>query len=81
MIARETCWKVVRVDTIVEDQNGKLWKVKDFRFDDNTVRLVARDGTQGKIPWPPDDKPVTIWEPSTKDAVDLLKAVLGAEEV
>lgn len=81
MIARETCWKVVTVGTVVEDQNGKLWKVKDFRFDDETVRLVSRDGAEGKIPWPSDDKPVTIWEPSMKDAVDLIKEYFDAEEV
>lgn len=80
MIARETCWKAVSLGMIVEDQNGGLWKVVDFRFDDNSVRLQNRDGKAGKIPWPADDKPVTIWEPSLKDAKATLEAYFGELE-
>lgn len=47
---------------------------------DNSVRLLNREGKEGKIPWPADDKPVTIWEPSMKDAVALITKELDAVE-
>lgn len=80
MIARKTCWKAVQTGAIVEDRTGGLWKVTDFRYDDNSVRLLNREGKEGKIPWPADDKPVTIWEPSMKDAVALITKELDAVE-
>ena len=81
MIARETCWKAVQVGSYVEDQNGGIWKVEDFRYDDDSVRLLNREGKAGKIPWPADDKPVTIWEPSMKDATELITKILNAVEL
>lgn len=82
MLARETVWKAVKKGMVVEDQNGGLWKVEDFHFDDMSVTLLSRDGRKGRIPWPDDGKPVTIWEPSTADAIAVLKAVFeDLEEV
>lgn len=78
MIARETCWKNVWVGAYVEDRNGKIWKVENLIFAGPTAKLRDREGNVAEIPWPPDDRPVTIWETSTQDAVGWFEQALDA---
>jgi hypothetical protein len=81
MIARQATWKEVWVGSYISDKTGRVWKDVDMVFAGPTVILKARDGARGEIPWPPDDRPVTIWEPTMEDATKLVGELLDAKEV
>ena len=81
MIARPGTWKEVWVGSYIRDKNGKVWKVKDLIFAGPTASLVDAKGKQGKTPWPADDTPVTVVEPTTQDAITLIQRTLDGQEV
>lgn len=81
MIARQGVWKDVWVGAYVEDKTGRIWKVEDLIFAGPTAKLRDKNGVEGKIPWPPDDTPVTIWDRTMADAVALITEELDAVQV
>ena len=81
MLATRGRWADVEDESYIQDLNGKTWRVE--RASSKRVRLVARPDKQGVVKKidilrPPDDRPVTILEPTPEEAFYTLQKALGA---
>jgi hypothetical protein len=79
MQKREGVWADVREGMYVLDSQGKTWRVHHYAAGD--VWLIDRLKKTARISRPRGRKPVTILEPTEREAFETLKKLLGVRPV